>query len=350
MGLFPKDRNLAVPPERVELPVRASDWQLRPDELEVRLDAFLQRFLSWRSRTSIQGLIHEGLVSVRPAEVERRAELAVERRAARRLHHGALVVVRIPDELRLPALRAEPGALRVLHEDEDVLVVDKPPHLPVHPSGRHLADTLIQRIHAAYADQAAERAVPIRLCHRLDRETSGAVLCAKNRAAHRKLMLQFERRGIEKEYLAIVRGRPPGARGVVDRPLGPAHAGRVHLRIAIVEGGAPSRTRWELCETRGEHSLVRCWPETGRQHQIRVHLASIGCPLVGDKLYGEDEELFLREAAGTLDARDRERLELPRHALHHHRVRFRAPRGGEWRTVESPLAPDLAAFLEGLGS
>ena len=348
MGLFPKDRNLAASPERVELAVRASDYQLRPAELSVRLDAFLRRFLSWRSRTSIQELIEEGYVEVRPAPPERAGELAIERRSSRKLRHGALVVVRIPEELRLPAVRAEPGELSVLYEDEDVLVVDKPALLPVHPSGRHLSDTLIQRIHAVYGDPHNERPVPIRLCHRLDRETSGAVLCGKNRAAHRKLMLQFERRQIDKEYLAIVHGRPEGERGVVDRPLGAAHTGRVHLRMAIAADGAQARTRWELREARGAYALIACWPETGRQHQIRVHLASIGCPLVGDKLYGGDEELFLRDAAGELDAADRARLELPRHALHNHRIRFRAPRGGAWQEVVSPLAHDLESFFEAL--
>ena len=347
MGLFPKDRNLASSPDRVELPVRASDFRVRNDELNVRLDAFLRRFLSWRSRTSLQELIRDGYVSVRPSLPERAGTLAVERRAARRLRHGALVVVRIPEELRLPTVAAEPGDLVLLHEDDDVLVVDKPPLVPVHPSGRHLSDTLIQRIHAVYATDSDER-VPIRLCHRLDRETSGLVLCAKNRAAHRELMLQFEARRIEKEYLALVLGPPAEDGGCVDLPLGLAHTSEVRLKMAVVTDGAPSRTRWSLVAARGDVGLVSCRPETGRQHQIRVHMAALGHPLVGDKLYGEDEGLFLRDAAGTLDEEDRQRLRLPRHALHNHRIRFRAPGTGEWVEVQSPLAEDLERYFESL--
>ena len=347
MGLFPKDRNLAASPDRVELPVRASDFRVRAEELNVRLDAFLLRFLTWRSRTSLQDLIKDGYVSVRPAHPEREGSLAVERRVARRLRHGALVVVRIPEELRLPAVTADPGELVVLFEDEDVLAVNKPPLLPVHPSGRHLSGTLIQMIHAVYGAEN-EGPVPIRLCHRLDRETSGVVLCGKNRAAHRKLMLQFERRQIEKEYLALVHGTPSKDEGMIDMPLGPALASQVHLRIAVTTDGADSRTRWRLRESRGAFSLLSCYPETGRQHQIRVHLAAIGHPIVGDKLYGEDEETFLRDVAGTLDEADRERLVLPRHALHNHRIRFRSPRKGEMVEVESPLAADLEQFFDGV--
>ncbi len=347
MGLFPRDRNLARAPRTVELEVRASDLQLPIDEVEVRLDAFLKRALPWRSRTSIQRLIRAGPVSVAPdaGQAAGTATPEVERRAARNLRHGARVVVEIPPELVLPDSTCDAAGLAVLHEDEDVLAVDKPPHLAVHPSGRHLTDTLIQRVHARYSS-AEKLAVPLRLCHRLDRETSGIVLIAKGERSHRALARQFERRTIEKEYLALVHGDPADAAGVIDLPLGPAHASRVHLKIVVREGGAPSRTEWRVLERRLGFALIACRPLTGRQHQIRVHLAAIGHPIVGDKLYGEDDELFLRGAKAALEAADLGALLLPRHALHAHRLAWRSPTSGERVEVVSPLPADLRAFLE----
>ena len=346
MGLFPRDRNLARAPREVELEVRASDFQLPREEVEIRLDAFLKRALPWRSRMSIQRLIREGLVSVEGAggpSAGARA-LAVERRSARVLRHGTRVVVRIPPELQLPDSTADPAGLTLLYEDESVLAVDKPANLAVHPSGRHLTDTLIQRVHARYA-AGGELAAPVRLCHRLDRETSGVVLVAKGERAHRDLSKQFARRQIEKEYLAIVRGNPLEDSGVIELPLGSAHAGRVHLKIVVREDGSPSRTDWRVVERRSDVALLACLPLTGRQHQIRVHLAAIGHPIVGDKLYGADDELFLRGARQELRAEDLSLLHLERQALHSHRLAWRSPVSGERTEVTSPLPADLRDFL-----
>jgi 23S rRNA pseudouridine1911/1915/1917 synthase len=347
MGLFPKDRNLAVSPDRVEIPVRASDFRLRADALEIRLDAFLHHHLSWRSRTSIQRLIRDGYVRVdfAPPERTEREEPRVVRRAGRPLRHGARVVVHIPEELRIPAVETDPEGLVVLYEDEEVLAVDKPAGLAVHPSGRHLAGTLIQRIHARYGAEAGAR-LPIRLCHRLDRETSGLVLVGKGEAAHRAIMQQFEERRVEKEYLALVRGVPAEDSGTIELPLGPALASRIRLKMAVREDGLPSRTDWRVVERRGTRALLACRPRTGRQHQIRVHLEAIGHPIVGDKLYGADEELFLRAAKGALTAADRMALGLERQALHNHRLVWTSPATGERREARCPLAADIRAALE----
>ena len=328
--------------------MRASDYGLRSADLEVRLDAFLCRHLHWRSRTSVQRLIRDGFVQVAMARPERAlGQPRPESRSGVRLHHGARVVVRIPDAERLGPPRDEVPGLVVLHEDDEVLAVDKPPFLPVHPSGRYLTDTLIQRVHARYLTDGEPAArVPVRLCHRLDRETSGIVLCAKGAAPHRRLMRQFERREVEKEYLAIVVGQPDEDSGTIDLPLGPDRHSQVHLRIAVVPDGLPARTRWRVLERRGGHALVSCRPVTGRQHQIRVHLEAIGHPIVGDKLYGPDEEIFLRGARNELTERDQELLGLPRHALHNHRLVWRSPRSGERIEVTSPLAEDLSAWFE----
>lgn len=348
MGLFPKDRDLAEPPDKVELEVRASDYQARADELQVRLDAFLGRHLTWRSRNSIQTLIQDGYVFVgAPAPDRPGAKVpVVERRSSRKLRHGARVVVVIPEELRLPLGACDGSELAVLFEDEDVLAIDKPAGMAVHPSGRHFADTLIQRVHRRFRAGNEGLRLPIRLCHRLDLETSGVILVAKGDRNHAELMRQFEDREVEKEYLAVVRGVPAADAGLVELAIGPSRTGEVRLKMACIPDGLPSRTAWRVLERRSGCALVACLPHTGRQHQIRVHLDAIGYPLVGDKLYGLGEDYFLRHAHGELDDADQAALGLPRHALHNHRLAFTSPSSGERVQVTSPLAPDLRAYLD----
>ncbi len=349
MGLFPKDRNLAAAPDRLVLPVRASDFRASPAEFEIRLDAFVHHHLRWRSRTSVQRLIRDGYVLLEQKPPERHGEPASpreERRVSEKLRHGARVTVIIPEVHRVAPLQDAPGALLVLHEDEETLAIDKPAGLPVHPSGRHLSDSLIQRVHARYRSGGELESVPIRLCHRLDRETSGIVLLGKGDLVHRRLMRQFERREIEKEYLAIVEGEPGLDEGVIELSLGTARASRVRLKMTVRADGSPARTEWRVLERRRGCALVACRLVTGRQHQIRVHLAAIGHPIVGDKLYGADEELFVLAASGELTPRELAELELPRHALHAHRLAWRSPLRLERREVESPLPSDLRAFLD----
>lgn len=349
MRLFPKDRDLSAGTETVELRVRASDFQTRRDALEIRLDHFLTRHLPWRSRSQVQGLIREGHLLVdasTPDHPRGNGELVQERRPGRRLHDGSRVVIVIPDELRLPVTVQFPDELQVLWEDDDALAIDKPPMLAVHPAGRHLTGTLIQKVHAMYGSRELPRSARPRLCHRLDRETSGIVLIGKHPRAHSELMRQFEEREVSKEYLAIVQGSPGLEGGVIEHDLGPARASPIGIKMAAVARGLPSRTEWRVLERRRGCTLVSCKPLTGRQHQIRVHMEAIGHPLVGDKLYGPDENYFQKAADGTLTDADLEALELPRQALHNHRLGFRSPSTAEPVEVESPLPADMAAFLE----
>ena len=348
MGLLPKDRDLTEPPEEVELVVDASDFRVKAAQLSMRLDQFLGERLHWRSRASIQKLVRDGYVFVdasTPDHPQGTGERLRETRPGRRLRHGSRVVVVIPEELRMPSARAT-SSLAVLYEDEEVIAVDKPPHVTVHPAGRHMTDTLIQRVHARYkSDVEAGRLVP-RLCHRLDRETSGIVLVSKNPRTHARLMRQFERRRVEKSYLAIVWGVPEEDGGSIRLPVGPSRTSAIRLKMAVDVDGLDSRTDWVVRERAREHALLHCDLYTGRQHQIRVHLAAIGHPVVGDKLYGPDEMLFAKAQGEGLDQRDLRRLELDRHALHHHRLVFVTPAGGERVEVTSPLAPDLRAFMD----
>ena len=353
MGLFPKERDLSRTLESLELRVEASALGQRVEDVKLRLDAFLARHLTWRSRTSVQDLVRDGHVSVDAATPEHprgTGNAEVELRPGRRLRHGSRIVIRIPADLvvRIPDFASD--ELRVLFEDEDLVAVDKPPFVSVHPSGRHMTDSLIHRVHVRYRERIEESGWAPKLCHRLDRETSGIVLVAKDAEVHRRVMRAFEKREVEKHYLALVRGVPRQTSGVIDMALGPARASRIGLKMACIVDGVEARTDWELLESRGAISLVRCRLHTGRQHQIRVHMAAIGHPVVGDKLYGDDDELFQRGVDGVLSASDFAALELPRHALHNHRLAFDHPRTGERVVVESPLADDLDAFFDAVKS
>ena len=348
MRLFPKDRDLSESPDQVELVVRASDLNLPVEDVYVRLDAFLARFLHWRSRTSIQALIRDGFVTVDPsdpAHPEGRGEPFVEKRPGRKLLHGSRVTIEIPESNRIQRVVSAASELTVLYEDKQMLAVDKPPMLPVHPSGRHLADTLIQRVHAAYDQKKERREYRIKLCHRLDRETSGVVLLARDPQSHSKLMMQFEKRETEKEYMAIVRGVPTEDGGRIDFDLGSDTKSEVRLKMAPVAEGLPSVTRWSVLERYTDCALVSCRPETGRQHQIRVHMDAIGHSLVGDKLYGVDESMFLRAAANELTRAEELELGLPRQALHNHRLVVTNPMTGERVEMRSPLPEDMRQYL-----
>lgn len=351
MGFFPKERDLTKPPDRIELVVDGSFFREKAGGFQIRLDHFLGAHLTWRSRTSIQALVKDGYVHVdaaTPDHPEGVGQWSLERRYGRRLRQGTRVLVVIPPDLRLPEFEGDASELAILHEDEAVVAVDKPAGVAVHPSGRHHSDTLIQRVHAHFQEQIEQRGEAPRLGHRLDRETSGVLLVGKDVAAHRELRRQFEAHLVDKTYLAIVSGDPDRDEGSIRMPIGPATASRIRLKMAVRGDGLEARTDFRVLERFGSHALVECRLFTGRQHQIRLHLAAAGYPIVGDKLYGPDDELFIRSAEDRLTAEDLVLLELPRQALHHHRLAFDSPADGCRITVESPLAGDLQAFLETL--
>lgn len=242
------------------------------------------------------------------------------------------------------------GAIRVIHEEESFLIADKPGNLPSHADGNFITHTfifIIKRMmaHAGYRG-------PLKLAHRLDRETSGLMLVAKNLDAHRRLMRQFSEGVVEKEYLAIARGlitqdefRVHG--GMIRDP-----ASRISVRRIVVPegtpGSKPAATRFRVIERLNGFTLLCCVPETGRTNQIRAHLAHAGYPLAGDKLYGRSDEEFLafvgRVRAG--DFSPPPWLEAPRHLLHASRLSFHHPVTGERVAFKSPLPEDMRSFIE----
>ena len=242
----------------------------------------------------------------------------------------------------------EPRAPRyfdVLYEDDDVLAVDKPPGLPMHPTATWFRNTLTAVLRERYGDPAPA------IAHRLDRETSGIVVCGRHKEAERALKIAFERRRTKKVYLAIVEGEPEASGGVVRLPMRRVETrDRVlHVLMEIDEkAGAPAETRWEVLERRAGRALLRIRIGTGRQHQIRVHLSAIGHPIVGDKLYGrEGPSVFLQYVAEGTTPELVERAGHWRHALHAHELTVPHPGDGRPLRVVSPLPGDLRALWAG---
>ncbi len=242
---------------------------------------------------------------------------------------GDVLEYRPPEQERLLPV-PEPIPLVIVHDDADLVVVDKPAGMVVHPSAGHHSGTLV---HALLGRGGAWSAVGgmVRpgIVHRLDKGTSGLMLAARTDKAHRALAAQLADRTLSRTYLAIVRGDLTGGERVLDGPI--ARHPRDRLRMAVVAGGRPARTRVRPVARRGGHTLVACDLDTGRTHQIRVHLAALGHPVAGDELYG-------RRRPG----------EPERPMLHAHRLRFRHPGTGERMSFESPPPPDFTSFWERL--
>jgi 23S rRNA pseudouridine1911/1915/1917 synthase len=237
----------------------------------------------------------------------------------------------------------------VLDETTDWIVADKPAHLLSHPTNPGNPPTLWDGLRGLLAFEIANGAV-LSIITRLDRDTSGIVLVAKHHRAARTFSLGMQRGEFAKEYLALVRGWPERDAWTEDGPIlrrGDVAPSPIWVKQMVHPDGRPCRTRFTVAERRVApgapdlpFALVRCFPETGRMHQIRVHLAHAGHPVLGDKIYGPDETCYLDFIASGWTEALRRRLILDRHALHAHRLAFQDL---EWR---SPLAADLAAFLE----
>ena len=239
---------------------------------------------------------------------------------------------------------------RIVDEADYYVVIDKPPFLLVHPTKPNAAPTLWKQLRELFAFEIAGGG-QVSIVNRLDRETSGLVLVAKTSAAARKFGMLMQQRRLKKEYLAIVWGWPEWETKVVDAPLdrqGKHQRSEIWLKQMIHPAGAPAQTEFHVerrfIKSSGtdKFSLIRAVPRTGRTHQIRVHLASIDHPIVGDKIYGPDEQLYLRFVETGWTPELEQRLLLPRHALHSAKLTIEGER--EWI---SALPPDLAEFCSG---
>ncbi len=337
-GPFGRGTPVVRPPEVPEGSV-VTVLRVPPEAAGMRVDRFVQTQLKRTSRTRAAAIVARGAYSP----------------DARRLRGGdrvkaeqAILLWREPWDEQAPDVE-----IPVLHEDPDLLAVNKPPFIPVHPTARYHKSTVVKLLEAARGGEH------LYLAHRLDRETSGVLLLSRTSIADRRVKVQLAARdGVLKQYAAIAWGWPEWDALRVDLPLelDPTSRTKVKMRVARPGEGLASATACEVLgrrahpETGRRYALIRCTLETGRQHQIRVHLAASGLPLVGDKLYGPDDGLFTRGADGALTDDDRRALELERHALHAAVLEIDHPtRGGRLR-VEAPLAADLAAFWGSLGA
>ncbi len=290
-------------------------------ENEERLDHFLVACLPEFSRSRLQGLIKDGFVKV---------DGLAAQKSGQKLERGDSVEVRIPPPVP-SSLQPEDIPLDIIFENDDLLVINKPAGMVVHPSAGHETGTLVHAVlgHAPGIEGIGGEERP-GIVHRLDKETSGLILVAKNERAHRFLQDQFRLRKVEKVYLALVDGAPPTPSGRVEAPIGRDPAHRMKMAIQPPGKGRAAISEYRTLENLGEHTLLEVHPLTGRTHQIRLHCAFLNCPIVGDTIYG----------------RRHPTVAIKRHFLHAVRLSVKLPGEETPRTFEAPLPVDLKELLE----
>ena len=294
-----------------------------PEDAGQRLDRYLTAMLSDRSRTAVQQLISDGSALVNGKKSK------------------AGYLLRAGDEIRLSSLapaadtspvRPVPLPLDIVYEDQGLLVVNKPAGMVVHPAPGHRDDTLVNAL-LAYEPSLQEAGEPLRpgIVHRLDKDTSGLMIVAKNARAQAALIEQMQRHAIIKRYIALVEGIVALEQGSIDAPIGRDPRHRQQMAVTAV-GSRAARTHFKVLERYARHTLLLLELETGRTHQIRLHLKAIGHPVVGDPVYGSGSVF--------------KRAPLHRQFLHAYQLRFMHPFTGEIIELEAPLPADLQAVLE----
>lgn len=324
-----------MPPELSATP---TEFRVKPRMVGKRIDAYLAHRYPDYSRSVIQKVIDARavLINGQPAKASAKVRL------------DDLITVWLP-ELADDAPTPEDIPIPVVYEDETFVVVNKPPGMVTHPAKGNWSGTLVNALQFHF-DTLSTVAGANRpgIVHRLDRDTSGLLIVAKADRVHQLLAAQFEGRTIRKEYLAIVRGEPSRDSDYIEKPIGPHPTDRERMAIRLPEDGAKEATTfYEVAERLGGFALVRCFPRTGRTHQIRLHLTHIGHPIVADKLYSGRSRLTVGDVLG-LHAPEAERVLIDRQALHAHRLEFDHPRTGERLRLEAPMPTDMASLLQAL--
>lgn len=284
-----------------------------------RLDRFVSGYCPELSRTHAQKLISDGLVRVNDHPA----------RSSLKLNAGDRVDITILTE-EPHHITPEEMPLDIVYEDSDLLVIDKPAGLAVHPSPGHPGHTLANAV-LSYLPGLAKEGEGFRagIVHRLDKDTSGLIIVARNRTAQANLSTQFKSRSVNKTYLVLVKGKLTPESGFIEAAIG--RDPRNRQRMAVVSRGREARTGYRVLKYIGDYSLLEIKPETGRSHQIRVHLAAIGFPVVGDATYGVKSP------------------HLQRQFLHASKLGFRLPSNSEYTEFESPLPEDLERALREIG-
>jgi 23S rRNA pseudouridine1911/1915/1917 synthase len=301
-----------------------------PDSSGHRLDRFLVSQLPALSRSQIRSLIDEGRVLVDGAALK----------ASRHVASGETVNIEIPPT-PAPGVEAEPIPLDILYEDEDVAVINKPAGMIVHPGAGADAGTLVAALLNRFGDGGlSTTGGPLRpgIVHRLDKDTSGAILIARTNEAHRKLVDDFRERRIDKTYVALLHGSIKGQSGSVELAIARDLRRRSRMTARRREG-REARTDWRVLLRLKNYTLIEAGLHTGRTHQIRVHFSALSCPVVGDTLYGAPRQ---ERVASTLLPL------LSRNFLHAARIAFVHPRTGRRIEVRAPLPPQLVDYLAAL--
>ncbi len=288
-----------------------------------RLDKFLVDCLPAFSRSRIQGLILDGFVDI---------DGLPARKSGQMLEDGEDVCVRVPPA-QPSGLVAEDIPLDVIFEDDDLLVVNKPAGMVVHPAAGHERGTLVNAVlgHDPDIEGIGGEERP-GVVHRLDKDTSGLIVLAKNERAHRWLQEQFRLRQVEKTYLALVDGAPPTPTGRVEAPIGRDPQDRKKMAVVPLGKGREAVSEYRTLESFPQHTFLEFHPHTGRTHQIRLHCAFLGCPIVGDAVYGHRKPS----------------LEISRHFLHAYRLKIILPGKKTAQVFEAPLPDELESVLAGL--
>ncbi len=289
----------------------------------VRLDRYLTETLTDYSRSRLQTFIKEGRVHVNGEPAKKMGQA---------LESGDLITVVVP-EAHPSTLVPEDIPLDILYEDEQSIVVNKPAGMVVHPAAGHETGTLVHAVLAHCGDlQGFGGEIRPGVVHRLDRDTSGIIVMAKNEKAHIFLQNQFKDRNVNKRYLALVDGAPPTPTGRVEAPIGRDPIRRQQMAILTPDKGRAAVTEYVTRRKYAKHTLIEAHPLTGRTHQIRVHMAFLKCPIVGDVLYG----------------RKKQTIPLDRHFLHACKLTILLPGHDAPMTFEAPLPPELQTVLDGL--
>lgn len=300
-----------------------------------RLDSFLSSHLDKISRTRVQRAIEDGDILVNDRVVK----------ASYRVRPGDQIEIDLPEPPPVE-LMAEPMPLNVVYEDDDLIVVDKPAGLVVHPGAGIESGTLANAL-VHHFNELSGKAGRVRpgIVHRIDKETSGLLVIAKNDTTHESLSDQFRDRQVFKSYIALVYGTMSQARGEIEARIGRSRHNRTRMAVLRGDAGRAAHTIFEVVERFSGFTLLSVQIKTGRTHQIRVHLAHIGHPVVGDSTYGGGRENSIRDSEIR-----RKVAGLGRHFLHSARLGFKHPRTGARLDFASALPPELAGLLDDLKS
>ncbi|HJW39111.1 MAG TPA: RluA family pseudouridine synthase [Candidatus Udaeobacter sp.] len=297
------------------------EFVVTENDAKLRLDQFLAKQLPEYSRSRLQQLIRSGLVRLNEQTTQ-------QRHIVRR---GDKIDLREPPVEKID-VQPEPFPLEILFEDDDLIVINKPDGLIVHPGAGQREHTLVNALlgHCAALSGIGGKERP-GIVHRLDKETSGCLVVAKNDVAHRELSKQFAARTVEKIYLALVAGQLRKAVGVIEEKIGRHPVHRQRMRVTALRGRT-AKTEYRVLRSSDQASLIECRLHSGRTHQIRVHLHHLGHAVLGDKVYASR---FVKN--------------FPRQMLHAWKLGFHHPRSGEWKLFEAPMPADFKKAITAVG-